>query len=120
MLIFLAESDQDLRIGLQMLLHQEPGMHVVGMAIQTEGLLVQLEASQADLLILDWRLPGASGRDLLSEIRGLESPPKIVVLSVKSEDKSKVLSAGADGFISKNEPPNELLRVVRSLKRAVG
>lgn len=52
-LIFLAVSDQDLRLGLQMLLHQEPGMHVIGMAIQTEGLLVQAEASQADVLLLD-------------------------------------------------------------------
>jgi DNA-binding NarL/FixJ family response regulator len=102
-----------------MLLHQEPGMHVVGMAIQTEGLLVQLEASRADLLLLDWRLPGASIRDLLSEIRGLESPPKIVVLSVKSEDKSKALSAGADGFISKTAPPDELIEVVRSQMKTV-
>ena len=67
MLIFLAESDQNLRLGMQMLLHQEPGVHVIGMAIQAEGLVVQVEASRAELLILDWQLPGAAMPDLITE-----------------------------------------------------
>ena len=53
MLIFLAVSDRDLRLAMQLLLHQEAGLHVIGMAVQAEGLLVQVEASQADLLLLD-------------------------------------------------------------------
>jgi len=117
MLLFLAEADQDLRLGLQMLLHQEPGLHIVGMAVQVDRLLVRVEASQADLLLLEWRLPGASMEDLLSDIRGLKNPPKIVVLSVDSEDKALALSAGADAFISMNAPPNDLVALVRSMKQ---
>jgi two-component system invasion response regulator UvrY len=118
MLIFLAESDQDLRLGFQMLLHQERGVHVIGMAVQGNGLLAQLEASQADVLFLNWRLPSASIENLLSEIRGLDTTPKIVVLSVNPEDKALALSAGADAFISMNAPPDELLEVVRSLEKS--
>ncbi len=119
MLIFLAESDQDLRLGLQMLLHQEPGIHVVGMAIQAEGLLAQLEASRADVLLLDWGLPGASILDTLFEIRGLESPPKIVVFSVNPRDRALALSSGADAFISKTAPPDDLIKIILSLKEEV-
>jgi len=119
MLIFVAESDQNLRLGLQMLLHQEPGLHVSGIAIQADGLLLQVEASQADVLLLDWQLPGVSMVDLLADIRELDSPPKIVVLSVNPEVKETALAAGADAFISKNGPPDELLEVVRSLKESV-
>ena len=119
MLIFLAESDQNLRLGMQMLLHGEAGMHVIGMAIQAEGLLVQLEASRAEVLILDWQLPGASMPDLLSEIGRMVPPPKIIVLSINPELKMPALSAGADAFISKNSPPDELLEVVRSMKKSV-
>ena len=108
-MIFLAESDQNLRLGIQMLLHQEAGMHVIGMAIQAEGLLVQLEASRAEVLILDWQLPGASMPELLSEIGRMVSPPKIIVLSINPELKMPALSSGADAFISKNSPPDELL-----------
>jgi len=119
MLIFLAESDQNLRLGMQMLLHQEAGIHVIGMAIQAEGLVVQVEASRAEVLILDWHLPGASMPELLSDICRLASPPKIVVLSVNPEVKAVALSAGAIAFIGKNAPPDELLEVVRSMKRVV-
>jgi DNA-binding NarL/FixJ family response regulator len=119
MLIFLAESDQNLRLGMQMLLHQEAGMHVIGMAIQADGLLVQIEASQAEVLILDWHLPGASMPGLLSDIRALVSPPKVVVLSVNPEVRTQALSAGADAFIGKNAPPDELLEVVCSMKEKV-
>ncbi len=117
MLIFLAESDQNLRLGMQMLLHQEAGIHVIGMAIQAEGLVVQVEASRAEVLILDWHLPGASMPELLSDICRLEAPPKIVVLSVNPEVKAAALSAGADAFIGKNAPPDKLLEVIRSLKK---
>ena len=103
-------------MGLQMLFRQEPGMYVSGMAIETDGLLVQVEASRADVLLLDWRLPGVSTMNLLADIQGFQSPPKIVVLSINTEDKRPALSAGANAFISKNKPPDELLEAVRSLR----
>lgn len=119
MQIFVAESDQDLRVGLQMLLHQEAGMHVVGMAIMADGLLVQLEASHADLLIMDWRLPGANMPELIKEIKGLPAPPQVIVLSVNTEAKADALAAGADAFAGKDAPPDQLLEVVRSLKEEI-
>ena len=119
MLIFLAESDQNLRLGMQMLLHQEPGVHVIGMAIQAEGLVVQVEASRAELLILDWQLPGADMPALINDIGGLVSPPKIVVLAVDPEVKALALSAGADAFVGKNTSPDELLEVVRELQETI-
>jgi DNA-binding NarL/FixJ family response regulator len=91
-------------------------MYVSGMAIESEGLLVQVEASRADVLLLDWHLPGVSTMNLLADIQGLRYPPKIVVLSIKSEDKRPALSAGAFAFISKNKPPEELLETVRSVR----
>ena len=94
-------------------------MHVIGMAIQAEGLLVQVQASRAEVLIMDWHLPGASMPDLLTDIRALGSPPKVVVLSVNPEVKTMAYSAGADAFIVKNAPPDELLDVVRSMKETV-
>ena len=116
MRIYVADMNKDIRLGLQMLLHQEPDVQVVGTAAQASGLLAQVEASQTDLLLLDWHLPGASMTELLSDLRALNPPPMIVVLSVKPEIKAPALSAGADAFVSKSAPPDELLEVVRSLK----
>ena len=56
--LFIADADKELRIGLQILIHQEPGMQVIGMAVSAKGLLAQVEACEPDALLLDWRLPG--------------------------------------------------------------
>ncbi len=116
MRLYIADMNKNVRLGLQMVLHQEAGVQVVGTAAQAEGLLAQVEASQADVLLLDWQLPGASMTELISDLRALNPPPKIVVLSVRSEIEAPALSAGADAFVSKSAPPEELLEVVRSLK----
>ena len=115
MQIFVAESNEDLRVGLQMILHRDAGLHVIGMAVQAEGLLAQLEALQAEVLILDWHLSGASMPELVGDICQLESPPKIIALSVKPEEEGQALSAGADVFVNKNRPPDELLEALRYL-----
>ena len=119
MLIFIAEPNEDLRLGLQMFLQRDAGMHVIGMAVQAQGLVTQVEASQAELLILDLDLPEASMAELLAEIRQLDSPPKIVIVSVRPEEKALALSAGADAFVGKNTSPDELLEVVRKLQETV-
>jgi DNA-binding NarL/FixJ family response regulator len=119
MLIFLAEADQDLRVALQILLQQEAGLHVIGMAVEARGLVAQLEASRAEVLMLDWHLPGLPMQMLVAQIRELESPPKIIVLSARPEDRLPALSAGAVGFISKDAPPDNILPLVRSLKHTI-
>ena len=115
MRLFIADADSAVRLALQMYLQQEPGIYVTGIASESQGLPAQLEASRPDMLLLDAHLPGASIEDLLSDIRGLTSPPKIVVLSIRPEEKGAALSAGADAFIGKSAPPDELVEVVRSL-----
>ena len=119
MRLFIADADSAVRLALQMYLQQEPGMYVTGIASESQGLPVQLEASRPDVLLLDAHLPGTSMQDLLSDIRGLKSPPQIVVLSIKPEEKEPALSAGADAFISKNALPDELVEVVRSLRETM-
>jgi DNA-binding NarL/FixJ family response regulator len=116
MRLFIADGNSFVRLALQMYLQQEPGLYVTGMATEAEGLSAQVEASRPDVLLLDSHLPGAPMRGLLSDIRGLESPPKIVVLSIKPEVKDPALSAGADAFISKNAPPEDMLELIRSLR----
>ena len=114
--LFIADGNSSVRLALQMVLQQEPGMYVTGMAAEAEGLPAQIEASQPDMLLMDSYLPGASMQDLLSDIRGLETPLKIVVLSIKPEVKGPALAAGADAFISKNAPPEEMLKLILSFR----
>jgi DNA-binding NarL/FixJ family response regulator len=119
MRLFIADADPVLRVSLQIRLHEEPGMNVTGLAVHANGLLAQLEASRPDVLLLDWHLPGASIEELLDQIKALEPPPKIIVLSIRPEVEMLALAAGADGFISKAAPPDDMLTLVRSMKHTI-
>ena len=116
MRIFIADGNSSVRLAIQMYLQQEPGMYVTGMASEAEGLPAQVEASRPDVLLMDSFLPGASMQDLVTDIRGLQTPPKIIVLSIKPEVKELAISAGADAFISKNALPEEMLELIRSMR----
>ena len=68
MRIFIADGDSGTRLALQMYLHREPGLYVTGMTTQTQGLVTQVAASQPDVLLLDWKLPGASMPETMAAV----------------------------------------------------
>ncbi len=112
--VFVACSDERLRIALLLRLQVEPGLAVVGITDRLTSLLPQLEAADAEVLLLEWDLPGQSIADLLSSIRGLRNPPKIISFS-KPEEKEQILAAGADHFICMNSPPDGLPLIIKGL-----
>lgn len=114
--IFIADADRELRLALQILLHQEAGMHVTGIAVRTEGLAAQVAASQPDVLLLDWHLPGGSIAEVLAELGQSVTRPQLVILSVNPEIEQDAMAAGADFFVAKNAPPSRLLESLRSIE----
>ena len=117
MRLFIADADWHLRVALQILLNQEPDIQVIGMAAGAKRLVDQIEASEPDMLLIDWYLPGMLVRDLLPGLQALDTAPKIVVLSVRPEDKSAAIAAGADLFIEKGNAPEELLETLRNISK---
>jgi DNA-binding response OmpR family regulator len=75
-------------------------------------------ADEPDLIVLDIGLPGMSGAEVCSAIRGFSSVP-IVMLTARSTDLDKValLEAGADDYVVKPFSPPELVARVRAVLR---
>ena len=109
MRIFLAESDPELRVGLQFLIYQQPGHQVIGITDSGKGLKKQIKASKPDVLLLDWYLPGKAINELVRDIRALKLSMKIVVMSIYPEDRGEALASGIDHFITKELHPNEIM-----------
>jgi PAS domain S-box-containing protein len=69
-----------------------------------------LETSEPDLVLLDLRLPGTSGFEVLERIRELSEAPVIfLTASDREDDAVKALRMGADDYITKPFSPSELL-----------
>ena len=115
--IFIAEADKGVRLALQMLLHHEAGMYVTGIAVQTKGLVDQIAASEPDVLLLDWDLPGQPMPDLLADLYKLEPRPMLAVMGVQPEVEHPALAAGADIFVGKSVPPTRLLALLRTMQQ---
>jgi len=114
MRIFLADDSSDVRLALQMLIDAEPCMEVIGIAVETDGLLIQVLASRADVLLLDCDLPGELQSDLVAEWRAMDSTPKVIALSVDSDPRGCTAAYMADDFFCKMTSFDELLKILRT------
>jgi DNA-binding NarL/FixJ family response regulator len=112
--IFIACSDERLRIALLLLLDHQRGMAVIGITDRLPNLLSQLCATQPDVLLLEWELPINEIKDLISDINNLPHRTMIIVLSSKPEEKGKIIAAGADYFIPMDAPPDDLLPIINN------
>jgi len=93
--VVIAVRNPSLRLALELLLSEEPGVNVVGTTSETEGLLALIHTAQSELVMLDWHLPGRPIHDLMSLVRAMEKRPKLIVLSEDAHLRQHALEAGA-------------------------
>jgi DNA-binding NarL/FixJ family response regulator len=69
------------------------------------------------LVVVDLGLPGKSGLDLIKEIRASKLKVKLLVVSMFDEAlyADRVLRAGGDGYIMKQEDPEEIIHAIRDV-----
>jgi len=115
MRVLLTDDQTQMRLALRRLLEQEPELTVVGEAAEAKDLLTQVQKTQPDLVLLDWELPGLQAADLLLTMHSHYCPLKVVAFSERREARQEALAAGADAFISKEDPQEKLLTTLRKV-----
>lgn len=113
MRILLADDQPQVRFALRVLLEQQPGLAVVGEVSDGSGLLEHVVMTLPDVVLLGWELPGLRATDSLARLRQVCPGILVVVLSGRIEARIDALSAGADAFVSKGDPPERLLDAIR-------
>jgi len=116
MRLVIADRQAATRSALRMLLAPEEDVNIVGEVSDQQQLLSMVEATQPDVLLLDWELAGSATVDLLADLRVIESPFKVIALSGRPEAQQAALGAGVDGFVSKGDPPARLLTALRAIQ----
>lgn len=107
------------RQGLIAILRSEYGFEFVGQAASVNEAIDVISKSYPDVVILDLRLKGESGLDVLVEMKKLNICCKYVVLtfSHKPEDFIRANDLGIDGYILKDAMPEEIVNAIRLVVR---
>lgn len=115
--ILLVDDHRLLREGLRTLLQHQPGLHVVGEAGESRSAVEQVRTTQPDVVIMDVHLPNANGIEVSAQLRAEFPHLKFVILSSDTELATikKALQAGISGYLTKNDPPEEVVRALREV-----
>ncbi len=110
-------DDQDLmRRGLHRLLDLEPGIEVVGEAADGFAALQLLATAEVDVALVDARMPGMTGVELITRITRDHPGVAALLLTTFDEDEFVFgsLRAGARGFLLKDASPETLVAAIRT------
>ena len=104
------------RSALELFLHNRPGLDVVAEADDIQTLLTQAEATEPDVILLDWDVCSRPLADLISALHLLESQPGLILINAPAESKQAALAVGADACVVKGAPPKSLLLAIESVR----
>ncbi|HET6975301.1 MAG TPA: response regulator transcription factor [Pyrinomonadaceae bacterium] len=115
--ILSVEDHPVFRQGLATIIETEPDMVLVGQAANGVEAIAEFRRLRPDITLMDLRLPGTNGTDILIAIRGEFPEARIIMLSSSDSDGEiqRALRSGAAGYVLKSMPQDDLLAVIRSV-----
>ncbi len=115
--VSIIEEDDDIRQGLELLIHGTDGFCCVGAYRSCEAAISDIEREPPDVLVLDVELPGMSGIEGIRKIKQRNSNIDIIMLTVHDDDKTvfESLCAGASGYLVKTTQPARLLEAIKDV-----
>lgn len=113
--VVLVDDQTLVRSGIAGLLALTDDIRVVAEAASMAEALDVIQAHKPDLLLLDVRMPGGSGLDLLGELQKRECQPATILLTTFDDDEAliKGLRMGARGYLLKDISLDELAENIR-------
>ena len=117
MRILVAEDDDGLREVLVLGL-EDAGYHVDAVE-RGDDAIDQLEWYEYDVAVIDWRMPGAEGIDVVAWARKHDRPTALLMLTARDtpSDRIRGLDTGADDYLVKPFDFGELVARIRALQR---
>jgi two-component system, OmpR family, response regulator len=115
--VLVAEDDPGLRSVLERGLRRHG--YVVDAVADGERALRFVRAYDYEVVVLDWRMPGLTGIEVLRDLRGRGSRVPVLMLTARdtTADRVEGLDAGADDYLVKPFEFAELLARLRALQR---
>lgn len=118
--ILVADDHAVVRRGLRHIFAMSPDMVIAAEAANGSEVLEKLRTTPVDVLLVDVSMPDTDAVDLLKRVRAEHPGVSVLVHSMHAEGPvaSRMLKAGASGYITKDSEPEQLVGALR--KVAVG
>ena len=113
--VIVADDHAIVRSGISRLIEDERGMSVVGQVDEVDRILSTVRSAPCDVLLLDVNMKETLTLEALKAVRDQFERVAVLVLSVYPEKQyaMRYLRAGAAGYVSKENAPEELIAAVR-------
>ncbi|MCW8994647.1 MAG: UvrY/SirA/GacA family response regulator transcription factor [Psychromonas sp.] len=115
--ILLVDDHELVRTGISRIIDDVRGMKVIGEAESGEEAVKWCRSNTPDVVLMDINMPGIGGLDAMHRILRINEDIKVIMLTMHTENPfpSKVMQAGAAGYLSKSACPTEVLNAIRSV-----
>lgn len=115
--VLIVEDHPLFRAMLVQLVNTELRMTVCGEADNNQDALRLIEQTRPDVTLVDITLQGSSGLELIKDLKARDIHLPVLVISMHAETlyAERALRAGAKGFVSKEESPEEVVAAIRTV-----
>jgi two-component system NarL family response regulator len=109
--VLIVDDHRVVRVGLRAIIDAEADMEVVAEAGDGAAALAAYDAHKPDIVLLDLRMPGMSGPEILTALRQRDPNATVIVLTSydADEDVYRAVQAGARGYLLKGTLPDGVL-----------
>lgn len=117
--VLIVDDHEVVRLGLKALLDHHPQFEVIGEADDAREALEQVGRLNPDTVLMDIRLPGASGIEACEEITRRYPNTKVIMLTSYAEDEMlfSAIRAGASGYVLKQIQGEDLIHALEAVGR---
>ncbi|MFD3996723.1 response regulator [Streptomyces sp. NPDC058548] len=115
--VLLVDDHQVVRRGLRTFLEVQDDIEVVGEASDGAEGVARAEELRPDVVLMDVKMPGTDGIEALKQLRELDNPARVLIVTSFTEQRTVVpaLRAGASGYVYKDIDPDALAGAIRSV-----
>ncbi len=117
--ILLVDDHALFRSGMRSILEEHPGMEVIGEAESGEAAVDFVRRQTPDVVLMDVHMSGIGGIEATRRIQRIAPETKVVALTALDQEPfpSRLLDAGARGYLTKGCPAEELIQAIEQVMR---
>ena len=114
--LLIADDNPRARHGLQALLSTQPGVEVIASVCNGQEAIHQTETLQPEVVVLDAHMPVIDGLEATWQIKRRWPQIRVIILTMYPLYEADALSAGADFFLIKDSPHEDLVAAILGFK----